>query len=352
MKKKLLLVIPTLGTGGAERLVTDICININKEIFAVTVLTFFEAENKTFSNLIKAAGINIECLKKKLGFDMSLFIKINKYFKTNTFDVISAHLNVMSYLLPTLIKLRISCYHTIHNLAEKEASGVHLRLQKYAYKKHLATPIAISEKVRESIGKLYKNSSVLINNGIDTERFVNNRNYARCSKIVCIGRLSVQKNHQLAIDAFAEIVKVYPQMYLNIYGEGELENVLQEKIEKLGLKKSVKLCGVTCGVPDVLKESDIFLLTSIYEGFGLVTCEAMSSGLPVVTTVNGGSENIVTDGVDGLFAMTAIEIFNKISALIEDSALRKRLGTNAKDKAKKFDIKVMLQSYEYLFLGQ
>jgi glycosyltransferase involved in cell wall biosynthesis len=104
------------------------------------------------------------------------------------------------------------------------------------------------------------------------------------SKFVAVGRLSSQKNYHLMIAAFYYASLVHPSISLDIYGQGEEQNSLQNFIAKLGLQDKVILRGVSDNIAEVYKSSDCYLLSSNYEGLPNALMEAMASGLPVIAT--------------------------------------------------------------------
>lgn len=346
---KVMMVIPTLSIAGAERVVTDLALNIDKTVFDVEIVVLFASTDTAYEKILKKNNIKITFLNKKIGFDVSVMFKLRKLIKDKSPDVIHAHLNTLLYLSVIPRQYIGKIIYTVHNLAEYEAYGLHLKYQKYIFKK--VKFVAISDKVNESINRVYGNYGILINNGIDTSRYVcNSRNYDKCNKLVAVGRLSEQKNYNLMLDAFRIVMETYPDIKLEIYGEGELKSVLSDKIVELNLSQNVELKGLTDNVPEVFSQSDIFVMSSEYEGFGLVIAEALASGLPVVSTYNGGAENIIDDYTDGLLVGNKKEeLATAISELFNSKELRTKLGKNALLKARKFDILYMVNKYQNLY---
>lgn len=121
------------------------------------------------------------------------------------------------------------------------------------------------------------------------------------NRIVAVGRLSNQKNYQMLIEAFSIIKDDFPQCNLEIYGEGPLRDELDSLIKKYGLSDRVFLMGA---FPDVLERiygSRLFVMSSKYEGMPNALMEAMSMGIPVISTdcPCGGPSELIQDGVNG-----------------------------------------------------
>ncbi len=118
--------------------------------------------------------------------------------------------------------------------------------------------------------------------------------------IVMVGRLHSQKQMSLAIRAMAQVTRAVPGARLEIYGEGDQEVELQELISELGMEASIRLAGYTTNVDAVYQRATLSLLTSEYEGLGLVLVESLANGCPTIACdVRYGPADIVTDGVNG-----------------------------------------------------
>lgn len=119
--------------------------------------------------------------------------------------------------------------------------------------------------------------------------------------IVNVGRLSKQKNQELLIKSFGLVHNIYPEMKLEIYGEGELHYELQSLIGELGLDRYVFLKGTTPDVVDRIYGARLFVMSSDYEGMPNALIEAMCVGTPVISTdcPCGGPRELIKDGVNG-----------------------------------------------------
>lgn len=171
-------------------------------------------------------------------------------------------------------------------------------------------------------------------------------------KIVTVGRLTPEKNHSSLIKAFSRVVKHHPDWTLEIYGEGVLKNVLQKEIEALGLGDNVKLMGNTMELSNVYNGSSAFVLTSRFEGFGLVLVEAMEHGLPVVSyDCPCGPKDIISNGHDGFLVPSGNEeiLAEKICYLIEHPRERIKMGMAAKEKAANFALDKIINQWMSLF---
>ena len=161
-------------------------------------------------------------------------------------------------------------------------------------------------------------------------------------KIIFIGRLV--KNHKrphLLISAFAQLAKDFPAWSVELWG-AESNKVYTKSLQSLiadnDITDRVFLKGVTREVPEVLKQGDIFVLPSAYEGFGLSLAEGMSMGLPAIGYKNCPAVNeLIADGENGFLCDDGVEpLADALRMLMENRELRIRMGQNARDSMKKY----------------
>lgn len=158
-------------------------------------------------------------------------------------------------------------------------------------------------------------------------------------RIVSVGRLMEQKNHQLLIRCFSKIKKTNPDYKLSIYGEGPERENLEKQVHELGLDEDVVLEGQVDDIFSKITNSEIFILSSNYEGMPNALIEAMCLGLPVISTKVSGATDLIEDGINGLLVdcMNENQLFNALYRMINDNALRWKCAQNAVDIANKLN---------------
>jgi glycosyltransferase involved in cell wall biosynthesis len=171
-------------------------------------------------------------------------------------------------------------------------------------------------------------------------------------RIIAVGRYHPQKRFDRLIDAFTLISDKYPQWHICIFGEGPDKDTLQQQIDSLGLHERIHLMPSTKDIMTEYLKSEMFVLSSDYEGFGLVLAEAMACGVPVVAfDCENGPRSIITDGVDGfLIPPFDIDAFaEKVILLMNDDELRKKMGENAQKSSFRYDIERVGHEWRQLF---
>lgn len=171
-------------------------------------------------------------------------------------------------------------------------------------------------------------------------------------RVVAVARYSHEKGIDLLLQAWAKIERQHPDWQLDVYGDGDTAPYLQQ-METLGIDASrCHLNGRTSNVEEAYRQSGIFVLSSRFEGFGMVILEAMACGLPVVSfDCPWGPRSIITDGEDGLLVeIGKTEALAKaLSKVMDDSQLRASLGKAAAKSVERFRIEQIAHRWQQLY---
>jgi glycosyltransferase involved in cell wall biosynthesis len=203
---------------------------------------------------------------------------------------------------------------------------------------------------------------VTIYSGIDFSSYIPKRTVQEIKRhigieeawpiIGCVGRLSEQKAQHYLVEASAILQKQYPHLQLLLVGEGELRPLLQKRIEELALSSHVSLLGERDDIADLLNIFDIYAMSSLWEGVGRALTEAMYWKLPIVATPVNGVKELIVHEETGLLVppRNPTALAAAIDRLASDYDLRKRLGTNARQKAEELmDGQQMIVALEELY---
>lgn len=172
----------------------------------------------------------------------------------------------------------------------------------------------------------------------------------RC-RIIAVGRLARQKRFDRLIEAFSLISDKYPEWYIDLYGEGELRGTLDNLIKVKGLTGRVNIMNFVQDIYREYKRSQFIVLSSDFEGFGLVITEAMACGIPAVSTdCPYGPSAIIDEGKTGLLAKMEIkDLAKKIEWMISHEEERGIMGDNAYKKAAQYRKEMVMPQWEEVY---
>lgn len=316
MKKNISILINSLNSGGAEKLVSLIINDLKYDynIFLVLMNDTIKYDLNDFDNIyfIENANLNENGFMKLLKLPF-LAWKYKRFCKENYIDTSISllsrpnYISIVSKLLGNSSKIVIS----EHSFPSKqyESKTLQSKINKFLIKKlyNFADKIvAVSSGSATDLKEQFdiKNEITVVLNSIDIED-INikvqeevNFDFSRFT-YVSIGRLDAGKNHKMMIEAFA-LLDFDAQLL--IIGEGELRKDLLDLIEKLHLNGKVFLLGYQKNPYKYLAKSDCFVFTSNYESFGIVLVEAMACRLPIISTnCESGPREIL--GVNGEYGI-------------------------------------------------
>lgn len=226
------------------------------------------------------------------------------------------------------------------------------RLNRYLFSEVVGRVLANSEETRRTIlaqnSKLISEDNIkVIYNGIELERFdaEETEQYDRngCKLILGnLGRLEQQKNQIFLLEVMKIVLDKGYEICLIIGGEGRLKEKLQEEIQLHGLENNVFLAGFVDDVKSFMKHIDIFVLSSLWEGFGYVLVEAQACKKPIVAFDVSSNPEVVSHRKDGILVpVNDKEAFaTAVIELIENEKMRELMGRNGRQHTQRmFDIK-------------
>ncbi|GGK60447.1 MULTISPECIES: glycosyltransferase family 4 protein [Flavobacteriaceae] len=171
-------------------------------------------------------------------------------------------------------------------------------------------------------------------------------------KVLVVGKQSYQKGYDRLLAVWSLVSKKYPDWKLEVYGKLNPELGLEARTKELGIDTNVKFYPPVEDIQEKYKEASIYIMTSRFEGFGMVLIEAMSFGVPCVAfDCPHGPSDIIQNGEDGfLIANGDIDTFAfKLMDLMENKSLRQQLGTNAIDHVHRFNVTEVVKKWDTLF---
>lgn len=355
MRKRIAIVVLSLGVGGAENMVAQLAANIDKNKFAVYVISMHSPEGTIIEEKFAENRINVRFLNHDTAPNVKALFKIYRELNKIQPDIVHTHLSAFIYTLPWIFLNRKKILHTIHNRPIYEFSHKLRRIIKALYRMNKAIPIAISDTIAKEVKDVYKikeDRIEVIYNPVDISIYnknsINKKNSADVT-FINVARFTSIKNQSLLIDAFSKVREQIKNVKLILVGDGELRNAVEKKVIQNGLSEVVEFTGNVQNVAEKLRLSDIFILPSRYEGLPLTILEAMAAGLPIIATNVGGVPDIVKDnGV--LFKDNDLNgLVAAMLKLTQDSRLRAEMGEQSVKDVEKFDVKSIAGQYQLLY---
>lgn len=310
MKPKVIQVIPSFRTGGAESLVKNYLLAFDNEKCTHEAFVVGEKGNYPFEQALLDAGVKITFLselykKSKLPGKIGHFIDsirwrnaVKKYFRKANPTVVHCHLHVAQMIVPAINILKATkIFYTVHSDPDKYwGDGKNLKeveCVKNLLSKNNIVFFALNIEVAPKIKKYFGNEVQveILNNCVNTSAFaptiekrLKYRNELgfdeNCFVVGHVGRFFKPKNHKFIVDVFSEINKKHENSRLVLVGDGILRKEIEEKVRTLNLENKVSFLGNRLDVADLLSAFDVFLFPSLWEGLPLTLIEAQAAELP------------------------------------------------------------------------
>lgn len=305
---KIVHFIHGLNMGGAETLVKNYALLLDKTKFDVTVFCINHDESP-YEKLLKDAGVKIIIVRDylKWGYKKSLFFRIinhfllfreiSEQFKMISPDIIHVHLSLNKYIKYARFPKSIKIFYTHHYSVEgwKKNHPKDIKALDWVIHHYKTQLIALNRDMQQELDELFAiTNTVIINNGIylnlykrriDKKKKREELNIPKDAfLLINVGRFAAIKNHVFLIDIFKEIKKQKPNAFLIMVGRGSTENEIVEKLNNLGLSQSAMILHDRTDVPELLMSADAAIFPSINEGLGIAVIEMQAAGLSCVVS--------------------------------------------------------------------
>ncbi|GAA0891434.1 glycosyltransferase [Fulvivirga kasyanovii] len=307
------------------------------------------AKSKLFLEILEKEGIDVIIIR----YNIFTLFNIGRYLMRHKCDIVHTHLLHADFImvwqkifLPQSFKW-ISTKHGYeerfiekHGFNYKKLSSNVYYLVCWFCEKFISRSIAVSDGIRDLFvkgGISRGNKIVTIHHGFDEHtpvrseaRSANHKYFEK--QIIIVGRLVPYKGHKYAIAAFKKVLESVPEAGLLIVGDGLMRSELEQITESLDLVDKVVFLGFRKDVKQLLRMSDLFMVPSISEGFGLVILEAFNEDVPVIAFNVSACNEIIEHCVNGILVEPFdIETFAKETVrMLQDNGYTKQMVENAK----------------------
>lgn len=302
MKKRVLQVTGTMNIGGTETMLMNLYRKINKDIQFDFIS--YSKEDGYYDNEIKELGGNIIKLNPPNEVGIINAIKdIKNVIKENgPYNVVHTHMMfnsgvamIAAYL--SEVKIRVSHAHTTADEGSGIKRKIYINIMRTFTKLFSTDFLACSNLAGKYLfgeGIINNKNYKILPNYIDYEKFIHCNDKTSIREelgirnddiVIChIGRFIKAKNHDFLIKIAKEMIDKNNKVKFILVGDGDLKNEIKNKVKELKIDKNIFFTGVRKDIPNILKNSNLFILPSIYEGLGLVLLEAQSSNIPCLVS--------------------------------------------------------------------
>ncbi len=342
----------SLRTGGLERLLVEFGRLTNRDRYLLEFVSLTDCGPP--ADDLRALGVHVRSLGFPKTGKRQIYRSLKKLFRDRSVDIVHTH-NTYPHFYATLaaVSARVP---VILNTQHGRGSGS-------KWKDHLLFSIAnhftdrilgVSENSLEVCREQNPASASKMGriwNGIDVSRFKFVGPSRQCMA-VSVGRLSSEKDFATLLRAVAIVKSRVPEFKLLMVGDGAERPALEALSRELNLGDTVTFLGERRDVPALLTQAGFYVASSRTEGISLTILEAMSVGLPVVTTAVGGSPEIVDEGVTGHLAPAEnpAALADAMVRMCERREEWPAMGAAGRTRVERnFDVRAMVTSYETLY---
>jgi len=361
--KNVMFMIPNLGGGGAEKVLTDIINKLDKNKFKVTLILFYK-DGVNLSNV--DSNIKIKYLTKKSKFFTNTQKALIKYipriyYRLKIRDKYDVEIAFLEGATTKLIS-------NSNNKKSKKIAWVHIDLLKKHWTKNMFLNseedkcyenmddiIFVSKDSQNSFETLFKSvlsrRHIIYNPVIDDEIIIKSNEvdikYDEFT-IISVGRLTNQKGYDMLLKAHSKVIKEHKHK-LVIVGEGEDRSKLEDVIKSLNIEDSVKLEGFKENPYAYIKGADVFISSSRTEGYPLVLLESICLEKPIIATNVTGNKEILNNGEYGIMCEDNVESIElAIRSIFENQKLLEEYKNRSIKRKSQLDYKKIIKEIECL----
>lgn len=363
---KILQIVHSLGTGGAEKFVVELSNELakNNEVILCSV-------KKIEDWMVPAKNIRGNVKTTIMGFNkkysLTLLYKLYIRIKQNKPDVVQIHSSILVFyfFILSIFFSKIIFIQTIHSTLTPAYKKLFFFLSLFSFFHKRFINICISKHILNAfVHSFPKLNFVNIDNGItgikttsklkDVQSEINSYKKIEMTKVfLAVGNYSDFKNFRMLVNVLKELeVKKIDVILLIIGGGSPISNKNYKEVTLLKADNTYQL-GLKDNVPDYLDCSDALIISSIKEGMPLVALEALSAGLPIISTPAGGMKDLISDKINGFLSdnFSGESLLQKIEEflLLRNDEIQRIKEANKKMFAENYSIHMCTGNYYKLY---
>ncbi len=371
---KIVQYILSLGVGGAEAVVKEYAIELQKLGHTVEVVTLLPKTNSINEQQLEEHGIRVRSVYDEIyGFQSTNIVVralrkplrasktsqwLLRYIKENKPDVIHMHLSLEEFVLPIADKIKnVKLVYTCHNEAYYYFGEEHMKATnsvKYLIDNNKMRLVALHNQMAMELNEIFEiNNTVVLNNPINLQKYIDARSARQAKRkelgipedafiVGHIGRFTYQKNHEKLIDVFYEVSKKNKDAFLLMVGDGELRCGIEERMKTLGVDDRYMILSNRKDIPELLSTMDVFVFPSRYEGLGIALVEAQASGLKCIVSDKIPKQAVLSNEVCVLRNEDQAELWS-------EKVLERVLSSREYEKLKEFDIVNVVERLQEIY---
>ena len=357
--KKIVLYIDNMNRGGAQRVMGNLAEHFLTKGINVILINDYPPDGKNLnyevSEQIQRVYLRDSYTKNFISNNYVRIRKLRSLIKREKPYVVLSFLGGSNIrMLVSTMGINVKKFVSVRNDPNKEY-GQNRFKRGFVRKlfEQASGCIFQTEDAAKYFTEAVRNKSTIIYNPV-AEKFFKAKLEDSRQDVITVGRLNQQKNHFLLINAFAKIADEFPEEHLIIYGEGPLREQLETYVKEKGLENQVSMPGNVSDVERVLCKAKVFVLCSDYEGMPNALMEAMTVGLPCISTdcPCGGPRMLIQNEKQGILIPCRDEdkLEDALRTVLGDERLQSVLGENAKKRASDFMSDKILEQWDgFLF---
>jgi len=366
--RKVLWLIKGLGVGGAEKLLVMSLPYLNWKVFDYQLAFFLKSKSQLVPEF-ERAGVPVFCLNSESSLDFRVLFRLVRLLRKQEIDILhvfSPYAGIVGRLAARLAGVKAVVYTEHSTLENQNALGRVGNILTYPLNN---ATIGVSQAVLHSVLRwqlVRRGTFQTIHNGVDLNALDTNRVSPDQIKkslgidpqhrvVGNVANLRPAKGHMYLLQAARLVLNQYPEVTFVVVGRETVKGYLrqlEEVAERLDIRDRILFTGFRPDAIQITSAFDVFVLSSLWEGFGIVLLEAMALGKPVIGTRVGGIPEVIEDGVNGYLVepRNPQQLADKTVQLLVDETRRSQMGHKGIQRVRdKFSIQNTVKAVEDVY---